>query len=220
VPPPVERDRPVFVVGPSRSGTSMLRESLNRGGRIWIARETHWFDDLRTTLPTGRLDGADAARCRDYFLRLAHRAYGAEADPDAATIDPAELAAEAASLGGSGDAWFAAFCRLRARANGRGRWGEKTPRHAFRIDELLAAFPSARVVCLIRDPRAVVASYRDWTTRAASFSRPTRRSAPATGSGSDAPGPAFAARSVSRPIPPRGDLDRSRGELDRPWGRG
>jgi hypothetical protein len=32
----------------------------------------------------------------------------------------------------------------------------------YRIDEMLAAFPGAKVVCLVRDPRAVVASYRDW----------------------------------------------------------
>ena len=41
-------------------------------------------------------------------------------------------------------------------------WGEKTPRHVFRIPEILAAFPKAKIVCMVRDPRAVVASYRDW----------------------------------------------------------
>src|SRR5262249_23931650 len=65
-------------------------------------------------------------------------------------------------LGGSGDAYFEALCRLRARHHGRERWGEKTPRHVYRIDDVLAAFPEAKVVCLVRDPRAVVASYKDW----------------------------------------------------------
>jgi hypothetical protein len=32
---------------------------------------------------------------------------------------------------------------------------------------LLAAFPEAKVVCLVRDPRAVVASYKDWHGAAA-----------------------------------------------------
>ena len=32
----------------------------------------------------------------------------------------------------------------------------------FRIDEILARFPDAKVMYMLRDPRAVVASYRDW----------------------------------------------------------
>jgi hypothetical protein len=41
-------------------------------------------------------------------------------------------------------------------------WGEKTPRHVFRIDDILSAFPTAKIICITRDPRGVVASYRDW----------------------------------------------------------
>ena len=37
----------------------------------------------------------------------------------------------------------------------------------YRITELLEAFPGAKVICLVRDPRAVIASYRDWHTAGA-----------------------------------------------------
>ena len=72
------------------------------------------------------------------------------------------MRALAVRLGGTADAYFEAFCLLRARLHGKERWAEKTPRHAFRIAEMLEAFPNAKIVCLVRDPRAVVASYRDW----------------------------------------------------------
>jgi len=51
---------------------------------------------------------------------------------------------------------------MQAEERNRIRWGEKTPRHVFRIAEILSLYPNARVVCMIRDPRAVVASYRDF----------------------------------------------------------
>ena len=44
-------------------------------------------------------------------------------------------------------------------------WGEKTPRHCFRIREILETFPGTKVVHMLRDPRAVMASYKNWHKR-------------------------------------------------------
>jgi hypothetical protein len=33
--------RPVFVTGPSRSGTTLVQEILNRSDDLWVAPETH-----------------------------------------------------------------------------------------------------------------------------------------------------------------------------------
>jgi hypothetical protein len=155
----------IFVVGASRSGTNLVRALLNAHSTLWISAETHYFDDLRPRLPgngTESLAGEDRERCEGYFLALSHRAFGQAGDPDESRFDRDELRALAAELGGSGDAYFEALCRLRAQRHSRERWGEKTPRHVYRIDDLLSAFPEAKVVCLVRDPRAVVASYKDW----------------------------------------------------------
>ncbi|HSS80514.1 MAG TPA: sulfotransferase [Gaiellaceae bacterium] len=155
----------IFVVGASRSGTNLVRALLNAHSTLWVSGETHYFDDLRPQLPgdgAEQLAGADRERCEGYFLALSHRAFGQAGDPDESWLERDELRALAAELGGTGDAYFEALCRLRAERHGRERWGEKTPRHVYRIDELLSAFPEAKVVCLVRDPRAVVASYKDW----------------------------------------------------------
>jgi hypothetical protein len=156
---------PVFVVGASRSGTNLVRTLLNAHSKLWVSGETHYFDDLRPGLPgdgTARLAGADRDRCERYFLALSHRAFGQAGVPASGSVAAEELRAQAEELGGTGDAYFEALCEIRARRHDRERWGEKTPRHVYRIDELLEAFPQAKVVCLVRDPRAVVASYRDW----------------------------------------------------------
>jgi hypothetical protein len=167
---PVDGIRPVFVVGPSRSGTSLVQTILNQHPDLWIARETHYFDDLRPRLKdraSRPLDKVDSVRCERYFLTIGHRPYGQKGDPTQSHVDAGELRAEARTLGGTADAYFEAYCKIRTRQHDKFRWGEKTPRHVFRLDEILACHPSAQIVCLARDPRAVTASYRDWKRRSA-----------------------------------------------------
>ena len=87
------------------------------------------------------------------------------ASPAESRLDRDELRALAQELGGTGDAYFEALCRLRAKRHGRERWGEKTPRHVYRIDDLLTAFPEAKVVCLVRDPAPSSPRTRTGTAR-------------------------------------------------------
>ncbi|MCC5888546.1 MAG: sulfotransferase [Gammaproteobacteria bacterium] len=143
----------------------MLRSSLNAHPKVHLAGETHYFDDLRVRLAhklEHRLEGADLDLALRYFRSLGHRPYGHGGDPEQGRFSSDELLAAAQVGGGSSDAMFAGFCRLEAESAGKSIAGEKTPRHVFRIDEMLAAFPEARVICMTRDPRAIVASYRDW----------------------------------------------------------
>lgn len=48
-----------------------------------------------------------------------------------------------------------------ASASGKQRWVEKTPRHIFRIRQILEAFPSGKVLLMIRDGRDVACSIQD-----------------------------------------------------------
>lgn len=156
---------PIFVVGPSRSGTALMRSCLNNHSHVHLAGETHYFDDLRPRLD---VDGDDIVQgrtqqlCEDYFLALTDRPYGHAGQASRSQLPRPLLRERAAALGSSPNAYFEAFCRLSAEAAGKERWGEKTPRHVFRIQDILATFPNARIVCMVRDPRAVAASYRSW----------------------------------------------------------
>ena len=159
--------QPIFVVGASRSGTALVQSALNNHPDIHLAGESHYFDDLRPRMRGMEHSGLDAdarRRCEDYFLALGHRPYGHGGDPAKSRIAREDLRTVAGEIGTGSDAYFTAFClvSLREKSAGSTRWGEKTPRHIYRIPDILDCFPSAKVICLVRDPRAVVASYRHW----------------------------------------------------------
>lgn len=58
------------------------------------------------------------------------------------------------------DAVSAAYAAY-ARAHGKSRWGDKTPRYVVNIPELAELFPDSRFIHLIRDGRDVALSYAD-----------------------------------------------------------
>jgi len=157
---------PLFVVGASRSGTTMLRSILNRAPEIQTAGETHFFDDLRPRFAgktLSELSQEERNACADYFRSQSIRPYGVRADPDESPLSREDLLNPAKEIGNTVDAVFETYCRWHVlQSEGAYIWGEKTPRHIFRIDDILKAFPNARILCTVRDPRAVVASYRDW----------------------------------------------------------
>lgn len=148
----------------------MLSTMLSRHPMIHLRGETHYFDDLRPRVgskPLAAMTPNERAMVVDYFRSLSHRPYGKRGDPDRGWLTREALLAEAAAYGEGADAAFMAFCLLCAGRFGKHPtiWGEKTPRNVFRIDDIVAAFPRAKVICMVRDPRATVVSYRDWVQK-------------------------------------------------------
>lgn len=165
----------VFIVGPSRSGTELVRTVLNRHPSVRIAPETHYFEDMRARLTKDEISSPPVA-LRDsvlaHFARLHGGIYGLETLEDRA-VDQRfleKLSKASLALGAGIDSVFAAYCML-TMAGPDGPvdelevWGEKTPRHVFAADAVVEAFPEARFIVMVRDPRGVAASYRDWNQR-------------------------------------------------------
>lgn len=57
---------------------------------------------------------------------------------------------------------FQCFLEEYARILGRPRWGLKTPHNEFVAKEIFSAYPDARMVQMIRDPRDVAVSYQSY----------------------------------------------------------
>lgn len=128
-------ERPVFIVSPPRSGSTLLFETLAQAPNVYtIGGESH---GLIESLP----ELTPAAHDWD-----SNRLTEADADPDVI----AELRSR-----------FQRTLRDRNRQpapQGRVRLLEKTPKNALRIPLLAKAFPEAHFIYLYRDPREVLAS--------------------------------------------------------------
>jgi hypothetical protein len=128
-------DRPVFIVNPPRSGSSLLFETLAQArGVVTIGGESHAVIEGVASLHIGAKD------------LESNRLTAADATPEAV----AELRDRFAALLRDRDG--------RAPPAGRVRMLEKTPKNALRIPFLAKVFPEARFIYLRRDPREVLAS--------------------------------------------------------------
>jgi hypothetical protein len=173
--PAVDREREpeaIFVVGVSRSGTTLLRTVLQTSDRIAIAMENHYvghvipnygarhqfalLGDLANDETIGRIvefiySGEYQKRSRLREISPFWRWLIREIPP--ADLEQRLLAAERTERG-----IYAALLRLYADFMGRPVMGEKTPAHLNFVDTLLEWFPSAKVVHIVRDPRGVYVS--------------------------------------------------------------
>lgn len=148
---------PVFVVGCSRSGTTLLRLILNRHSGIAIPQETWYFPQLYYELPrlirTGNWRRAVATR----VLELNSKHF-----PEL-SIEILEGILWETNEDNFADIVAVVNREFMLRQNKR-RWGDKTPgyvRHLAMIKEL---FPNAKVIHIVRDGRDVVPSLlRYWS---------------------------------------------------------
>lgn len=144
-------ERPVFVVGVERSGTTLLRSLLNAHSRLAIAPETHFMKLADAWGASGREAPADFER---FWQALSGHFAVRPASVDISRVR-AVVGAE-----GAGDfrSVLSALLAVQAACAGKARGGEKTPGHEHYLARIFAWYPDAQVVFVHRDPRACAAS--------------------------------------------------------------
>lgn len=137
---------PFFIAGFERSGTSLLRAVLHqhpalaipaRGELQFFSRWMDRYGDLSD--PARRATFTDA-----FFSESKFRYLDVPAENVIARFEeryPTYVA------------FFEAVMEAYAAAQGKPRWGEKSTTHIFHLDKIMAHFPGAPIIVIVRDPR-------------------------------------------------------------------
>lgn len=155
-----------FIVGNSRSGTTMLLKILGRHKSVRAVQELHFFEWLWSPADDGRIVSREEAIA--IFARLA----GIQRDGLyintnwRSNIEEAERALPAGGPGFSRVDVYRTFLACEAASNGKQIPCEKTPQNVFYIGEILREFPECRIINMVRDPRDVLLSQKKkWKMR-------------------------------------------------------
>ena len=149
----VMSDRPIFVLGAQRSGTTMLRLMLNQHPRLAVPHEPKFIMWFYPKLPRyGDLSRAENA------ARLLGDIEALPAVKEGGIIvnKKAILRRRINTYSDLADSILTEF----ASSQGKKRWVDKTPFYTPDIDILWKLFPECQIIHLVRDGRDVLVSQR------------------------------------------------------------
>jgi len=154
-------ERPIFVIGSERSGTTLIMLILGCHPRVAVPEVAWYYSRFRPYLFTyGDLSDAENFRllCHEMAYGLRTPFWGMEVNP--ATFGD-EILDRARSLEQSYAGVYAAMFGYYAERQKKPRWGEKTPYNLFFIEQILEDFPNAQFVFITRDGRDASAEFLD-----------------------------------------------------------
>jgi hypothetical protein len=156
----------VFVVGNSRSGTTMMGRILAGHPEIFTFHELHFFEELWD--PGQRASSISAERAADLFARLIsiqREGYFRQGDSEH-YLPEARQALASGGTPASGADVYRLFLMHETAIHDRKIACDHTPRNVYYLEDILGLFPGAFVVQMVRDPRDVLLSQKNkWKRR-------------------------------------------------------
>ena len=156
-------NKPIFVVGTPRSGTTLTAKILGLQSRIFMPGETHYLDDVlsRSDQLGDVREGSTISRIAERLYTIDGRYYEPEDQSRIEKLFPA-CTDLGEALRGSADFGeiLDRFMRIQMEAESKQRWGNNAPRDLFGFRELKQFFPGAKFVICVRDVRAFLLSYK------------------------------------------------------------
>lgn len=154
---------PIFIVGNSRSGTTMMLRVMNNHSLVHGINEPHFYGTYWAPADDGK--PMDEAAAKELLIKLLTRqrdGFFAEVVPGTFNAEADQVQAELPPNADRKDV-YAGFMAYETRLNGKRIPCEKTPQNIFYIAEIKRHFPGAKVIVMYRDPRAVMLSQkRKW----------------------------------------------------------
>ncbi|MBK9635035.1 MAG: sulfotransferase [Bacteroidetes bacterium] len=156
-----------FIVGNSRSGTTMMLRILDNHPQIFGLNELHFFEQLWSTADKEKIiSKSDAQDLAARLLYIQRKGYMGFSDTTTFATEANTLVEEMNNTQMTGQAVYAYFMKRETSLQNKIYAVEKTPQNVFYIKEILELFPNARIINMVRDPRGIMLSQkRKWMRR-------------------------------------------------------
>lgn len=142
-------EKPFFVVGVERSGTTMLRLMLNMHPHLHIPRETKFWSRVLDEIPSEiRLNEQQVNRVWEIITSQPRWLDQEISGSELRRILQSESSQDLAALMGAVYQFI-----IDRDTRGKPRWGDKTPSYVREISRLNKVFPKAKFIHIIRDGR-------------------------------------------------------------------
>ncbi|MBB4754532.1 sulfotransferase family protein [Actinoplanes lobatus] len=156
-------DRPIFVVGCPRSGTTMLQLMLHAHPRIALPPETRFLlAAYQKRAEFGDLGDPAKRRELGQFIVESSQFEDLGLDPEK-TVEA--IVAGPPTLGSA----FGIVFRMYSERFGKARWGDKRPLYLRHLPTILRLFPDAQIINIMRDGRDCVASLKETPWKPSEF---------------------------------------------------
>jgi hypothetical protein len=156
---------PIFVMGPPRSGTTLVARVLGRHSCIFMPGETDFFDDIYSRKE--ELGDPKNPEARQKIVERLATLYGRYNHlVDQQRIEKLfSVPALIDKLNTSGRSYrdiLTSFMNVQMRSEEKTRWGNNVPKDIFNIKEILSFYPDAKVLICVRDVRDFLLSYKNF----------------------------------------------------------
>ncbi len=153
----------IFVVGSSRSGTTMMGRILGNHSEIFTFKELHFFGTIWTNNSNQNLSKKQQSELLSRLLCIQERGLFSQSNH----FDFNENAKKILGEGVTNPlAIYELFLQTISKENSCKISCEQTPKNLYYLEEILKFFPNAKVINMVRDQRDVLLSQKNkWKRR-------------------------------------------------------
>ncbi len=153
--------RPIFVVGNSRSGTTLMGTILGRHASVFRFEELHFFEELwSATNSQASCSDEEAAILTAKLFDIQRNGYLTRENWED-FLEESRALVKDISEPRSPAKVFSAFLDYETRLQNKSRGCDQTPQNILYIAEILEHYPHASIIHMIRDPRAILLSQKN-----------------------------------------------------------
>ena len=156
----------IFIVGNSRSGTTMMGRIFGKHPSVYTFGELHFFGQLCAPPFSAKIDKKEIEKLASQLFCIQREGYRTYGNPRRFLSEAQTFLAGLTAYPDTSVALFETFLRYESTKNDRTIPCDQTPRNVFYISDILELYPEARIINMIRDPRDVLLSQkRRWKRR-------------------------------------------------------